>query len=84
MRQENVDTERRRNRESSCAELRRWKRRLDELPDARLEKVRTTRSALRRNDYDDERIMDETVRRLWAEISILRHLSDRAENRDAI
>lgn len=65
-------------------ELNYWKRLLDELPDARLDKVCATRSNLNRNGYDDERILDETVRRISDEIGVLCRPADPAENQDMV
>ncbi len=49
-------------------ELDHWKRMLKALPDVRVEKIRESRSALHQHGYEDDRIVDETVRRLIAEL----------------
>ena len=68
--------------EASPAELDRWKRLMSDLPDARLEKVHATRSLVERNGYDDERIIDETVRRLSDDLGIPRPIEIPEEQPD--
>ncbi len=48
-----------------------WKRRLRELPDLRVEKVRRTRDALARQRYDREEVLDATVDRVGNELGVL-------------
>jgi hypothetical protein len=50
-------------------ELESWKRTLRQLPEARLDKVAASREALRRNAYESEEVLDETVARLSADVS---------------
>lgn len=51
--------------------LKRWKHIIRGLPEVRLDKVRDTRDALRRNSYEGERVLEETVRRLYDDVGAL-------------
>ena len=48
-----------------------WRQMLQRLPDVRMDKVAATREAIRRNTYDDERILSETVARLSGDLEAL-------------
>ena len=50
--------------------LNHWKEKIRRLPDVRWEKVNRTRELLEIHQYDDERILDETIRRLSEEIDV--------------
>ena len=84
MNEQQVIDERARRAGLSDAELERWKRILDQLPSARLEKVRATRSALERNRYDDEEVLNETASRLYAELGVLCREAAAKQNHNAV
>jgi hypothetical protein len=65
--------------DASRGELDRWKRLIEDLPEVRLDKVCTTRALLAENGYDDDRIIDETVRRLSDELGISHLIEDLEE-----
>ncbi len=52
-------------------DLLRWKRLVQDLPQVRIDKVMATRDALRRNHYDEEQVIIETVVRLSNDVGIL-------------
>lgn len=80
MHKQSIDSRRSRTTESSHADLTHWKRLLDELPDVRLDKVRSACSNLERNRYDDEQVLKETIRRLSDDIGIPCCRADLVEN----
>lgn len=84
MNEQHVIDERARRARLSDAELERWKRILDQLPAARLEKVRATRSAMERECYDDEEVLNETASRLSAELGVLCREAAAKPNNDAV
>lgn len=52
-------------------EVRRWVRVVHQLPAVRVGKVVAVREALRQNRYDNEHILEETIKRLGNDVGIL-------------
>ena len=51
--------------------LEQWKQRLRELPEVRADKVQSVRGALQQSKYEDEQVLDSTVRRLSNDVGVL-------------
>jgi hypothetical protein len=52
-------------------DMRRWRQLLQRLPAVRTDKVAATREAIRRNAYDDEHILSETIARMRGDLEAL-------------
>ena len=48
-----------------------WVKRTHELPEVRIDKVRSTREALERNAYESDQILDDTIAKLNDELDLL-------------
>lgn len=64
-------TERNIGRESMGPALEHWKHRLLELPDVRLEKVRSVRGAIGRSSYESEQVLECTLQELSNDLGVL-------------
>jgi hypothetical protein len=64
-------TERTKKMDSIGPALEHWKQRLRELPDVRLDKVQSVRSALQQSSYESERVLESTVQRLSNDVGVL-------------
>ena len=64
-------TERRKRMDSIGPALEHWKQRLHELPEMRLDKVQSVRGALQQSSYENEQVLDSTVRRLSNDVGVL-------------
>lgn len=61
-----------------CRGLTHWKQALRDAPDLRWEKVQRVRDAIRRDAYDDERIIDRLIDRFEDEVGVFCRDPDRA------